>query len=140
MAVQKITDSTFDDIVLTDGVVLIDCWAPWCQGCKQFDPVFRAAADRHPDHTFAQVDTQAESELAKKLGVTHIPTLILFRDGILLLRQPGYVPAEGLDEIVDKAAALDMDHVRREMEKEEQVTSAEASSSAAEGHNTNNDN
>jgi thioredoxin 1 len=70
-------------------------------------------------HTFAKIDTQAETELSRKLGVKNIPTLILFRDGILLLRQPGYVAAQGLDEIIEKAKGLDMDHVRAEMEKEE---------------------
>jgi thioredoxin 1 len=110
--------SNFDRQVLTDGIVLVDCWAPWCQGCSQFDPVFEAAADRHPSHTFAKLNTQSEDQLTKKLKINHIPTLILFRDGILLLRQPGYVPEEGLNEIIEKAEALDMDHVRVEMEKE----------------------
>ena len=109
----------FDQQVFTDGIVLVDCWAEWCHGCSEFEPVFEAAADRHPTHTFAKVNTQAERELAEKLGVKHIPTLILFRDGILLLRQPGYVPAEALDEMIEKAECLDMDHVRTEMEKEE---------------------
>jgi thioredoxin 1 len=137
MAVRQLTGASFDDVVIADGIVLIDCWASWCQGCKQFGPVFEAAAERFPAHTFAQVDTQAEGELTEKLGVRHIPTLILFRDGILLLRQPGYVPAEGLDEIVEKAAALDMDHVRSEMERDQQAAPAQASSSATEGRNTN---
>jgi thioredoxin 1 len=113
--------TNFDQQVLGEGIVLIDCWAPWCQGCGEFEPVFESAAQRHSTHTFAKVNTQNESELTKKLGVKHIPTLILFRDGILLLRQPGYVPAEGLDEIIEKAEGLDMDHVRSEMEKEEGI-------------------
>ena len=112
----------FDQQVLTDGIVLVDCWAPWCQGCGEFEPVFEAAAERHPTHTFAKVNTHREGALGKKLGVKHIPTLILFRDGILLLRQPGYVPAEGLDDIIEKAEALEMDHVRSEMQKEETGT------------------
>jgi thioredoxin 1 len=127
MAVRQLTGDNFEQIVENDGIVMIDCWASWCQGCKQFEPVFLAAADRHPDHTFVKLDTQAESELTEKLTVRHIPTLILFRDGILLLRQPGHAPAEALDEIVEKAAALDMDHVRREMEKEKSSAAAEES-------------
>ncbi|MEE4270323.1 MAG: thioredoxin family protein [Thermoanaerobaculales bacterium] len=115
MALDK---SNFDHLVLGDGITLIDCWAPWCQGCRQFDPVFDAAAERHPSHTFAKLNTQAESELTDKLGIKHIPTLILFRDGILLLRQPGHAPAEALDEIVEKAEGLDMDQVRAAMEEE----------------------
>jgi len=115
---KTLTCDTFDDIVLSDGVVLVDCWATWCKGCQDFESVFEEASKRHSEHTFAKLDTQAESELTQRLGVKHIPTLILFRDGILLLRQPGYVPAEGLDEIVDKAQSLDMDHVRAEMKRE----------------------
>lgn len=119
MAIIALDSTNFDEHVLTDGIVLVDCWAPWCHGCSEFEPVFDAVSERYPTHTFAKVDTQSQIELRKKLGVKHIPTLILFRDGILLLRQPGYVPAEGLDEIIEKAEGLDMDHVRSEMEKED---------------------
>lgn len=119
MATVPLDSESFEEQVLEKGIVMIDCWAPWCRGCGEFEPVFEAASERHPTHTFAKVNTQSEPELTRKLGVQHIPTLILFRDGILLLRQPGYVPAEGLDEIVEKAEGLDMDHVRTEMEKEE---------------------
>ena len=118
MPVIELDKDNFDTIALGGGVVLVDCWATWCRGCKDFDPIFEAAAERHPTHTFAKVDTGAEGELTKKLSVSHVPTLILFRDGILLLRQPGHVPAEALDEIVEKAAALDMDHVRETLESE----------------------
>ena len=126
MSLTTLTSSNFDALVLCEGIVLVDCWAPWCQGCSQFEPVFEAAAEKHPLHIFAKVDTKIEEDLTKKLGVSHIPTLILFRDGILLLRQPGYVPAEGLDEIIEKAEGLDMDHVRAEMEKENSKTPASA--------------
>jgi thioredoxin 1 len=119
MATIPLDQTNFDQQVLTEGIALVDCWAPWCQGCGQFEPVFESASERHPTHTFAKLNTQNEFELTQKLGIKHIPTLILFRDGILLLRQPGYVPAEGLDEIIEKAEGLDMDHVRAEMEKEE---------------------
>ncbi|MEX1312433.1 MAG: thioredoxin family protein [Candidatus Sulfomarinibacteraceae bacterium] len=122
MATIALDQANFDQQVLTEGIVMVDCWAPWCQGCGEFEPVFDAASERHPAHTFAKVNTKTEGELTKKLGVKHIPTLILFRDGILLLRQPGYVPAEGLDEIIEKAEGLDMDHVRAGMEKEETTT------------------
>ena len=118
MALTHLTAENFEQIIHAEGVCLIDCWAEWCQGCKQFTPVYQAASERHPSTVFAALDTKAEPELTAKLKVTHIPTLILFREGILLLRQPGHVPAEGLDEIVDKAWGLDMDHVRAEMEKE----------------------
>lgn len=119
MQTIKLGSDNFDEIVETDGICLIDCWAAWCKGCSDFTPIFEAASERHPAATFATLDTGSETELTTKLSVKHIPTLILFRDGILLLRQPGHVPAEGLDEIVEKARALDMDHVRAEMAKEE---------------------
>lgn len=112
----------FDEIVDSEGICLIDCWASWCKGCKEFTPVFEAASERHATAVFATLDTGSEAELTSKLGVKHIPTLILFRDGILLLRQPGHVLAEGLDEIVEKAQALDMDHVRSEMTREKAAT------------------
>jgi thioredoxin 1 len=118
MPLVDITENNFEDAVLGGDVVLIDCWAQWCKGCKDFEPVFEAAAERHPEHTFGRVDTGSEKELTSTLKVQHIPTLIVFREGILLMRQPGYAPAEALDEIVEKAAALDMDYVRSELEKE----------------------
>jgi thioredoxin 1 len=118
MAVVELTKDNFERLVLTDATVLIDCWAPGCQGCDGFAAVFEAASGRHLGPTFAKLNTRDHPELTKRLSVTHVPTLLLFRDGLLLLRQPGQVPAEGLDEIVDKAEALDMEHVRAEMEKE----------------------
>lgn len=126
MPLTTLSSSNFDEIVLREGIVLVDCWAIWCKGCHEFAPVFEASAEKHLTHTFAKVDTKIDEDLTKKLGVSHIPTLILFRDGILLLRQPGYVPAEGLDEIIGKAEALDMDHVRAEMEKENSKTPTSA--------------
>jgi thioredoxin 1 len=118
MATIELSTTNFDEIVLRDGIVMVDCGAPWCAACRDFAPVLEAAATRFERHVFATLDTQAEPGLTEKLRVSHIPTLILFRDGILLLRQPGYVPAEGLDEILAKTESLDMDQVRAEMEKE----------------------
>lgn len=110
-----LNDEVFDSTVLRDGIVLIECSAPWCNGCREFAPVFREAAERHPAHTFATVDTQAEVELTRRLGVRHVPSLVLFRDGILLYRHPGYVPAEALDELLATAERLDMEVVRAEL-------------------------
>lgn len=119
MSTIRLGSDNFDEIVDVEGICLIDCWASWCQGCKEFAPVFKAASERHPSHTFATLDTGSQTDLTTRLRVKNIPTLVLFRDGILLFRQPGYVPAEGLDDIVEKAQGLDMDFVRAEMEKEE---------------------
>jgi thioredoxin 1 len=109
--------TNFDASVMAEGIALVDCWASWCAACKDFTPTFEAAAERHPSHTFAQLDTQDQSDLAKKLKVSHIPTIILFRDGLLLLRQPGYLSQDEIDEVIAKAEGLDMDHVRADMEK-----------------------
>ena len=112
-----VNSSNFDASVMSEGIALVDCWAPWCAACKEFAPTFEAAADRHPSHTFAKLDTQDQSDLAKKLNVSHIPTIILFRDGLLLLRQPGYLSHDEIDEVIAIAEGLDMDHVRADMEK-----------------------
>jgi thioredoxin 1 len=109
--------TNFDASVMAEGIALVDCWASWCAACKDFTPTFEAAAERHPSHTFAKLDTQDQSDLAKKLKVSHIPTIILFRDGLLLLRQPGYLSQDEIDEVIAKAEGLDMDHVRADMEK-----------------------
>jgi thioredoxin 1 len=112
-----VNSSNFDASVMSEGIALVDCWAPWCAACKDFTPTFEAAAERHPSHTFAKLDTQDQSDLAKKLKVSHIPTIILFRDGLLLLRQPGYLSHDEIDEVIAKAEGLDMDHVRADVEK-----------------------
>ena len=112
MSTVDLHEENFDEVIESDSVVLIDCWAPWCQPCKDFTPVFDEAAERHPSHVFAKLNTHAEPELTSKLKIKHVPTLVLFRGGILLYRQPGYAPGEGLDEIVEKAVGLDMDVVR----------------------------
>jgi thioredoxin 1 len=108
--------ANFDERVMSDGIVLIDCWAPWCAACRDFEPAFEAAAERHPSHVFARLNTQDESELAKRLKVSHIPTVILFRDGLLLLRQPGYLKDTEIDEVIAKAEGLNMEQVRADME------------------------
>ncbi len=109
--------SNFEGRVMADGIVLVDCWAPWCGACRDFTPTFEAAAERHPDHTFAKLNTQAEEELTKELKVSHIPTIILFRDGLLLLRRPGYLSEKEIDEVIGTAEGLDMQQVRADMEK-----------------------
>lgn len=112
MAVVDLTGENFKSTVEKDGIVLLDFWASWCDACKPFAPVFEKVAAKHPLHTFGKVDTQQEKDLVSKLGVDHIPTLLLYRDGILVFRQPGYFSEEQLDDIVRQAESLDMDEVR----------------------------
>lgn len=116
MATSDLTASTFPTTVTQPGIVLVDFWAAWCGPCRTFGPIFERVSDKHPDVTFGKVDTEAEEELAGGLGIRSIPTLMVFRDGVLLYAQPGMVPEEGLDDIIQQARALDMDEVRREVE------------------------
>ena len=115
MSSTALTATTFEDTVSRDGIVLVDFWAEWCGPCRAFAPVFEAAAEQHSDIVFGKVDTEAEQELAAAAGIRSIPTLMAFRDGILVFAQPGALPAEALEELVTAVRGLDMDHVRAEL-------------------------
>lgn len=113
MSTTALTVESFAKLIKEDGIVFIDFWAAWCGPCRAFGPVFQAASERHPGITWAKVDTEAEPELAGALDIRSIPTLMVFRDGILLFAQPGLLPGAALDELVTKVQALDMDEIRR---------------------------
>jgi thioredoxin 1 len=110
-----ITKDTFESVAGKDGIVLIDWWAPWCAPCRAFAPTYERVAERHPDITFAKVNTEEEQALAGAFDIRSIPTLMILRDKVLLYSQPGALPESALEDLVNKARALDMEAVRAEI-------------------------
>jgi len=118
MATVNLTEKAFDGVV-KKGIVLVDWWAAWCGPCRAFAPIFEKASEKHPDVVFGKVDTEAEPGLAGAFGIRSIPTLMIFRDDILIFSQPGMLPAAALDGLIAQARSLDMDEVRRKIAEEE---------------------
>ncbi len=119
MATINVGEKEFETLITQSPIVFVDFWAEWCGPCKMFGPVFEAASEKHPDVVFAKVDTEAERSLAGAAGITSIPTLMAFRDGILLFRQPGALPAPSLEELIGSIKAVDMEEIRRDVAAQE---------------------
>jgi thioredoxin 1 len=116
MATTELTAQNFEQTVLDNGTVFVDFWADWCGPCQRFGPIYEEASKEHDGIVFAKVDTEAEQALAAALNITSIPTLMAFRDGILVFRQAGALPKESLRSLISQVGALDMDAVRAQLE------------------------
>ncbi len=125
MATVALTAETFNQYVEKDGVLVIDWWAPWCGPCRTFGPIYDKASEQHADVTFGKVNTEEQPELAGTFQIQAIPTLMVFRDQVLVFARAGAVPGAALDEIIAKVRALDMDDVRKKIAEEEKAEELE---------------
>ena len=128
MATVDITKDTFEEVGLGDGTVLVDFWAEWCGPSRSFAPTYAAASEKHPDVTFAKVDTEDQPELAGYFEIRSIPTLMVFRDNVLVFRQAGALPGPALESLIDQVRELDMDEIKRQIEEEAQAGAASPNS------------
>ena len=117
MATQALTGETFEKTVLDNDIVLVDWWASWCGPCRMFAPVFEQSSQDNTDIVYGKVDTEAEQGLAASAQITSIPTLMAFREGVLVFSQPGALPASALQQVIDQVRGLDMGDVRAQIEK-----------------------
>jgi thioredoxin len=131
MATVTLTAQNFQEHVEKSGILLIDWWATWCGPCRAFAPIYEKAADAHADVVFGKIDTDAEQELAATFEIRSIPTLMIFRDQVLVFARPGMMPGPALDDLVEKVKALDMAEVHRKV-AEQEAESAKADAGASE--------
>lgn len=125
MATIDVTDETFEQTVSQDGIVLVDAWATWCGPCRAFAPTYEKASEEHTDVTFAKLDTEANQAISAALEIQAIPTLMAFRDGIMVFRDAGALPPAALDDLINQVKGLDMDDVRRQVEEQNREADAE---------------
>ena len=119
MSTIELTTENFNETVNSDKIVLVDFWATWCGPCRQFGPIFESVSEKHPDIVFGKVDTDAQQELAASAQISSIPTLMIFREGVLIFRNSGAIPGAAIDDLVSQAQALNMEEVHAEVAKQE---------------------
>jgi thioredoxin 1 len=131
MTTQALTEASFDQTLLNNDIVLVDWWAAWCGPCRAFGPTYEKASAAHPDIVFGKVDTEAERSLADWAAITSIPTLMVFRAGILIFSQPGAPAASDLEKIIARVRALDMDEIRVQIAESQADTESTAAAAAS---------
>ncbi len=124
MAIVELNQTNFENVVTGNGIVIVDFWAPWCGPCRSFAPIYEQVAQKYPDIVFAKVNTEEEQALAGAFDIRSIPTLMIFRDKIIIFSQPGALPGAALEQVIGKAKALDMDEVRRQVAAQQAATGA----------------
>ena len=121
MSTVALTEDNFEETVTGDGITLVDWWAAWCGPCRMFGPVFESASEQHGDITFGKIDTEDQQGLAAAAQISSIPTLMAFRDGVLVFSQAGALPAASLEKLIEAVRGLDMEQVRSEIAAQQQA-------------------